>query len=189
MNYTIVTKAIDDLAPIRRMESQRSIIMACFFHDGYTLLNKVELLIRSRRATKPSRELAKARAGQASKRYAFGKEHFPPTIRQAVSTWTLCDERLVRDERTTDILQSPPFPLVLAAQCITGIQVVEPAAPRASIRSLKMPAKQSFRLFERVSEAKIDSKQVRKGQINGKDPEGLYKRIQSGGGATGAAIG
>jgi hypothetical protein len=43
--------------------------------------------------------------------------------------------------------------------------------------------------FERVPEAEIDSKQVRKGHSNGKDPEGLFKRIERGSSAARTDIG
>src|SRR5450432_87175 len=42
--------------------------------------------------------------------------------------------------------------------------------------------------FERVPEAEIYSKQIRKGQINGKDPKGIQQRIQRGSGTTGTNI-
>jgi transposase InsO family protein len=47
-----------------------------------------------------------------------------------------------RDERTRDILQSLPRSLVSSAKPTTGVQVVRPAAPNASTRSLRMPAEQ-----------------------------------------------
>src|SRR5258708_7210042 len=48
-----------------------------------------------------------------------------------------------RDERTRDILQNSLRALVSSAKPTTGVQVVRPAAPHASTRSLQMPAKQN----------------------------------------------
>ncbi len=47
-----------------------------------------------------------------------------------------------RDERTRDTPQSLPRALVSAAKPTTAIQVVRPAAPTASTRSLRMPTEQ-----------------------------------------------
>src|SRR5437588_3122071 len=47
-----------------------------------------------------------------------------------------------RDERTRDTPQSLPRALVSSAKPTTAIQVVRPAAPTASTRSLRMPTEQ-----------------------------------------------
>src|SRR5437588_3611320 len=47
-----------------------------------------------------------------------------------------------RDERTRDTPQSLPRSLVSSAKPTTAIQVVRPAAPTASTRSLRMPREQ-----------------------------------------------
>src|SRR5205809_5600526 len=49
-----------------------------------------------------------------------------------------------RDERTRDIPQSLPRSLVSSAKPTTGVQVVRPAAPTASTRSLQMPTEQGL---------------------------------------------
>src|SRR6266568_2440621 len=49
-----------------------------------------------------------------------------------------------RDERTRDIPQSLPRALVSSAKPTTAVQVVRPAAPHASTRSLQMPAEQNL---------------------------------------------
>src|SRR6266496_6239478 len=49
-----------------------------------------------------------------------------------------------RDERTRDRLQNLPRSLVSSAKPTTGVQVVRPAAPNASTRSLRMPAEQGL---------------------------------------------
>src|SRR6266581_115087 len=48
-----------------------------------------------------------------------------------------------RDERTRDIPQSLPRSLVSSAKPTTAVQVVRPAAPTASTRSLQMPTEQA----------------------------------------------
>ncbi len=49
-----------------------------------------------------------------------------------------------RDERTRDRLQNLPRSLVSSPKPTTGVQVVRPAAPTASTRSLRMPAEQGL---------------------------------------------
>jgi hypothetical protein len=63
-----------------------------------------------------------------------------PALRQIISTWTSCGLRLVprraNDGYTAELLGA----LVSDTQPTTGVQVVRPAAPHASTRSLWMPA-------------------------------------------------
>src|SRR3989442_15861767 len=58
-----------------------------------------------------------------------------------------------RDERTRDIPQSLPRSLVSSAKPTTGVQVVRPAAPTASTRSLRMPTEQGPSALDRPGSA------------------------------------
>src|SRR5712692_6778453 len=58
-----------------------------------------------------------------------------------------------RDERTRDIPQRNPRSLVSSAKPTTGVQVVRPAAPTASTRSLQMPTEQGPSALDRPGSA------------------------------------
>ena len=65
-----------------------------------------------------------------------------PTARRAVSTWTRCDGRLAPRRANEGYTAEPRRALVSSAKPTTAIQVVRPAAPTASTRSLRMPTEQ-----------------------------------------------
>jgi hypothetical protein len=67
----------------------------------------------------------------------------PPCGRSSPPGRSVVDGRR-RDERTRDIPQSLLCALVSSAKPTTGIQVVRPAAPTASTRSLLMPTEQGL---------------------------------------------
>src|SRR5437879_11761130 len=65
-----------------------------------------------------------------------------PTLRQVVSTWTCCGGRLAPRRANEGYTAEPLRALVSSAKPTTAIQVVRPAAPTASTRSLRMPTEQ-----------------------------------------------
>src|SRR5438034_5597189 len=65
-----------------------------------------------------------------------------PTLRQVVSTWTCCGGRLAPRRAHEGYTAEPLRALVSEASPTTAIQVVRPAAPTASTRSLRMPTEQ-----------------------------------------------
>src|SRR5712692_147288 len=65
-----------------------------------------------------------------------------PTLRQVVSTWTCCGGRLAPRRANEGYTAEPLRALVSSAKPTTAIQVVRPAAPTASTRSLLMPTEQ-----------------------------------------------
>ena len=75
----------------------------------------------------------------------------PPTLRQVVSTWTLCGLRLVprraNDGYTAELLRA----LVSVTQPTTGVQVVRPAAPQC-LDSLTLDARRTGPLLPRAQQ-------------------------------------
>ena len=101
-----------------------------------------------------------------------------PTLRQVVSTWTCCGGRLAPRRANEGYTAEPLRALVSSAKPTTAIQVVRPAAPTASTRSLRMPTEQGHSALDSqkpttVRQHKIDSpfifdphRQIRHGDLS-----------------------
>src|SRR5229473_2256136 len=75
-----------------------------------------------------------------------------------------------RDERTRDTPQSLPRSLVSSAKPTTAVQVVRPAAPTASTRSLRMPTEQGHSALDSHKPTLAEGLSAAPGEVDSTTP-------------------